>query len=87
MTRDQQRQPHGNRNANPRNEHPSDQPASAPAMPDRAAPLAPGDEAPPGTPGTGENVCRMCGGKGQVNGRTCSECQGSGTVIEGIGGA
>ena len=49
--------------------------------------MAPGDEAPPGTPGTGENVCRMCGGKRQVNGRTCPECQGSGTVIEGIGGA
>jgi DnaJ-class molecular chaperone len=29
----------------------------------------------------------MCGGKGTVNGQTCPECQGSGTVIEGIGGA
>jgi hypothetical protein len=49
--------------------------------------MAPGDEAPPGTPGTGENICRRCGGKGKVDGATCPECQGSGTVIEGIGGA
>lgn len=70
-----------------RNEHPSDQPAGGAATPDRTAPMAPGDEAPPGTPGTGENVCRMCGGKGQISGRTCPECQGSGTVVEGIGGA
>lgn len=89
MTRDQQRQQQdSSRNTDrARNDHPSDQPAGGTATPDRRAPMAPGDEAPPGTPGTGENVCRMCGGKGQVNGGTCPECQGSGTVIEGIGGA
>jgi len=79
MTRDQQDKS--------RNDHPSDQPAGGTAMPDRRAPMAPGDEAAPGTPGTGENVCRMCGGKGTVNGKTCPDCQGSGKVIEGIGGA
>lgn len=68
-----------------RTDHPSDQPAGATSEP--RAPMAPGDEAPPGTPGTGENVCRMCGGKGTVSGRTCPDCQGSGKVIEGIGGA
>ena len=79
MTRDHQ--------DNSRNDHPSDQPAGGAGRPDRRAPMAPGDEAPPGTPGTGENVCRMCGGKGTVNGKTCPDCQGSGKVIEGIGGA
>lgn len=49
--------------------------------------MAPGDEAPAGTPGTGENVCRMCGGSGTVDGHTCTDCEGSGKVIEGVGGA
>ncbi len=49
--------------------------------------MAPGDEAPAGTPGTGENVCRMCGGTGRVDGHTCSDCEGSGKVIDGVGGA
>lgn len=48
--------------------------------------MSPGDEAPAGTPGTGENVCRSCGGKGRVNDRPCAECDGSGYVITGIGG-
>lgn len=51
------------------------------------APMAPGDEAPPGTPGTGEDVCRRCGGSGKLAGTTCPECQGSGKVTVGIGGA
>ena len=49
--------------------------------------MAPGDEARSGTPGTGENVCRMCDGRGQVDGHTCPDCEGSGKVIEGVGGA
>lgn len=48
--------------------------------------MAPGDQAPPGTPGTGENVCPRCSGSGSVDGDTCPICEGSGTVIEGIGG-
>jgi hypothetical protein len=79
MTRDRQDTPHPDR--------PTGQPAREPAAPDRRAPLAPGDEAPAGTPGTGETVCRACGGRGKVDGRTCPECQGSGKVIAGIGGA
>jgi DnaJ-class molecular chaperone len=47
----------------------------------------PGDEAAPGTPGTGENLCRHCNGTGQHDGRACPECGGTGKVIEGIGGA
>jgi hypothetical protein len=50
-------------------------------------PINPGDEAAPGTPGTGENVCRACGGSGRQAGRACPECGGSGKVVEGIGGA
>ena len=50
-------------------------------------PMAPGDEAPPGTPGTGEDICRACGGSGQLNGGTCPECEGTGKVNVGIGGA
>jgi DnaJ-class molecular chaperone len=47
---------------------------------------APGDEAPPGTPGTGENLCRACNGSGTQDGQTCPVCEGSGKIIEGIGG-
>ena len=49
--------------------------------------LAPGDEAPPGTPGAGENLCRDCGGSGMVDGSSCATCDGSGVVIEEVGGA
>lgn len=49
-------------------------------------PEQPGDDAPPGTPGTGEDVCRNCKGSGQVEGEECPECGGTGYVIEGIGG-
>lgn len=49
--------------------------------------LRPGDEAPPGTPGTGENICPTCSGSGSVNGQVCSTCHGTGYVVEGIGGA
>jgi hypothetical protein len=47
---------------------------------------APGDDASPGTPGTGENICPVCGGSGRVNGRLCANCDGTGKVTEGIGG-
>ena len=67
----------------------SDQPAGAQGA--RAAgptpPMAPGDEAPEGTPGTGEDVCRACGGTGILNGSACHECEGTGKVNVGIGGA
>jgi uncharacterized membrane protein len=47
----------------------------------------PGDEAPEGTPGTGEGLCRECGGSGRVGDATCPSCKGSGKVTVGIGGA
>lgn len=50
-------------------------------------PMAPGDQAPEGTPGTGENTCPDCGGSGQQGSLTCPTCQGDGVVTVGIGGA
>ncbi len=48
--------------------------------------LNPGDDAPPGTPGTGEQVCPDCGGSGRVKGGECRTCGGTGKVIKGISG-
>jgi DnaJ-class molecular chaperone len=50
-------------------------------------PLNPGDQAPQGTPGTGENICPACHGSGRLGDSDCPNCGGSGKVIEGIGGA
>jgi hypothetical protein len=49
-------------------------------------PSAPGDEAPPGAPGTGEAVCPRCGGSGRTQGSACPECGGTGKVTQGVGG-
>jgi hypothetical protein len=57
------------------------------AHPPAAGEPRPGDEAPPGTPGTGENVCRGCGGSGRRDGRPCTDCGGTGRITEGVGGA
>lgn len=67
----------------------SDQPAGQGAkQPSGAqAPMAPGDEAPAGTPSTGENVCPECGGSGRLGASKCPNCEGTGVVIVGIGGA
>lgn len=53
----------------------------------RTKDMNPGDQAPPGTPGTGMNVCRRCDGSGKLDGKQCENCGGSGYVVEGIGGA
>ena len=47
----------------------------------------PGDQAPPGTVGTGENICPKCRGTGKVDGKPCPHCRGTGKVTEGLGGA
>jgi hypothetical protein len=47
----------------------------------------PGDEADPGTPGTGEGLCPVCAGRGSVDGKTCENCAGTGKIVEGVGGA
>ena len=49
--------------------------------------LNPGDEVPPGTPGSGEAICRDCGGTGRIGASTCPKCGGSGKVIKLLGGA
>jgi hypothetical protein len=54
---------------------------------DPTSEMAPGDEAPPGTPGAGENICPACGGSGQLDGAACQTCGGTGKVIEEVGGA
>jgi hypothetical protein len=46
----------------------------------------PGDEAPAGTPGTGEKTCPDCGGSGQRAGRACPTCGGTGKINAGVGG-
>jgi hypothetical protein len=49
--------------------------------------LNPGDDAPPGTPGTGEDICQECHGSGRIaNGTPCPNCGGTGRIVEGIGG-
>ena len=48
--------------------------------------LAPGDDAPPGSKGTGENLCPECQGTGLVSNVPCQNCNGTGIVIEGIAG-
>ena len=49
-------------------------------------PMNPGDDAPPGAPGAGEDVCRACHGIGTVEGLRCTLCGGTGKVLQGIGG-
>ena len=47
----------------------------------------PADEAPEGTPGSGENVCSRCGGTGLVAGNRRPDCEGTGTVTTNVGDA
>ena len=59
----------------------------SPETPDPRVPMRPGDEAPTGTPGTGETVCPLCHGSGEHAGQSCTECEGTGRITVGIGGA
>jgi hypothetical protein len=60
---------------------PTPTPSAPPAM-------NPGDEAPPGSPATGEAPCMRCGGSGRLpDGKSCPDCGGTGRVTRGIGGA
>ena len=70
----------------PRRAEPSAGPARYGSMTEVPLTPAPGDDAEPGTPGTGENICPGCNGTGLVGDRPCPTCEGSGRVVEGIGG-
>ena len=48
--------------------------------------MNPGDQAAPGAPGTGENVCPDCRGSGKLGAKPCPTCGGTGKVVEGISG-
>jgi DnaJ-class molecular chaperone len=48
--------------------------------------LNPGDEAPPGTEGAGEDVCPDCHGSGKIGSEDCKNCGGTGKVVRAIGG-
>jgi len=49
--------------------------------------MNPGDEAPPGIPAAGENICPNCNGGGvRDDGTRCEHCGGTGKVSEGVGG-
>lgn len=49
--------------------------------------LNPGDEAAPGTVGSGDDVCPACTGSGKnASGESCPNCRGTGMITEGIGG-
>ena len=55
--------------------------------PDVPNEIHPGDDAAPGTPGTGEDICPVCGGKGKVDNSECDNCGGTGFITKAIGGA
>ena len=55
-------------------------------MTDQDPVLSPGDDAPEGAPGAGENLCPTCSGSGRSAGGECPTCDGTGKVVEGIGG-
>ncbi|TFW34835.1 hypothetical protein [Massilia horti] len=49
--------------------------------------LNPGDEAAPGTPGSGEDICPVCHGTGKLaDGSPCPNCGGTGRICEELGG-
>ena len=48
--------------------------------------MAPGDEAPPESESTGEDICGDCDGTGQVAGGICDTCGGTGVVQQAVGG-
>ena len=62
----------------------SSNPAQDPAATRTARP---GDEVPPGTPGSGEDVCPRCKGAGKLNGQLCENCAGTGMITRAVGGA
>ena len=57
-------------------------------QPGEPSDMNPGDEVPPGSPDSGENICPQCHGSGKLQGKgDCPNCGGTGKIIQGIGGA
>lgn len=54
---------------------------------DKPVDQAPGNEADPGAPATGEGLCPTCKGTGKQGDKACPTCAGTGKVVTGIGGA
>jgi DnaJ-class molecular chaperone len=46
--------------------------------------MSPGDEVPPGDPSAGENLCRECGGSGEIDGSPCANCGGTGRTTSAV---
>src|SRR4051794_41250191 len=61
-------------------------PQGGPQMAQSNSEMNPGDEAPPGTAGTGEDVCPTCHGSGRVESAKCETCGGTGKGTRAIGG-
>jgi hypothetical protein len=60
---------------------------SRPRQGGSAGPANP-DAVSPGSPGSGENICRRCEGSGRIDdGRECPDCGGTGKITAPIGGA
>lgn len=48
----------------------------------------PGDEAAPGTPQTGEDICPECNGSGKMPDQAqCANCGGTGRIVKNVGDA
>ena len=61
--------------------------APSPVKVDAGQGMSPGDEAAPGTVGSGDDVCPVCAGSGKnAGGAMCPNCRGTGIITEGIGG-
>ncbi|MEO5374227.1 MAG: hypothetical protein H7840_08095 [Alphaproteobacteria bacterium] len=48
--------------------------------------MNPGDEVPPGTPYSGNNLCHRCSGEGEKEEKPCIYCGGTGLVITIVSG-
>jgi len=67
--------------------HRIDTPPSPVEVHEQSPHLNPGDEAAPGTVGSGDDTCPVCSGSGKAaGGGPCPNCRGTGIVTEGIGG-
>lgn len=67
--------------------HPKDPPAHSQRVPASGGSRNPGDEARPGSPQTGEQICPACDGSGRQGEAACEPCAGTGRVTAIVGDA